>query len=106
ISYGLWQRRFGASREIAGRLIQIDGQAFEIIGVAPRGFFFPHRSVDIWRPIFSWLSATDQLRHVLHFLRVIARLSDRVSIEQASAELDGIAARYKTAHPGEANGNG
>jgi predicted permease len=39
ISYGLWQRRFGAANDVVGRSITLDRVPFTIIGVMPRGFF-------------------------------------------------------------------
>ena len=44
IGYGLWQRRFGADREVVGREIPSNGQKFRVIGVMPRGITFPERS--------------------------------------------------------------
>ncbi|MGI8745043.1 MAG: ABC transporter permease [Bryobacteraceae bacterium] len=33
ISYGFWQRRFGSDRSAGGRVVQIDGSPFTIIGI-------------------------------------------------------------------------
>ena len=38
LTYGLWQRRYGADREIVGRAIQLDGAPVEVIGVLPESF--------------------------------------------------------------------
>lgn len=38
ISHGYWQRAFGSDRSIAGRMVQINGQAFTIAGVAAPEF--------------------------------------------------------------------
>src|SRR6516165_9940881 len=51
ISYGYWQRRFGAQPSAVGRRIQVDGNAVEIIGVLPAGFRFLDRNVDLFRPL-------------------------------------------------------
>src|SRR5262249_40710632 len=50
ISFGLWQRRFGGDPNMPGRKILLDGQPFTVIGVMPRGFAFPTRLMDLWRP--------------------------------------------------------
>ena len=33
LSHGLWERRFGTSRTVIGRAVQIDGQSYTIVGV-------------------------------------------------------------------------
>src|ERR1700693_2111724 len=38
LSYGLWQQRFRAERNVIGRKIQISGRPFTILGVTPKGF--------------------------------------------------------------------
>ena len=45
ISYRLWQDRFGADADIAGRSITVNGNAYDLIGVAPA---WVQRS-DSWR---------------------------------------------------------
>lgn len=106
ISFDLWQRQFNGSPDVVGQMIRIDSEPSAVIGVMPRGFMYPARDVEVWQPLLTSLPATQQIRHDLHFLRVIARLRDDVTIEQARAELDGIAASYKAAHPQEATGSG
>jgi predicted permease len=49
ISYGLWQELFGADSRALGATIRVDGNPLTVIGVAPRGFDFPHRAV-LWKP--------------------------------------------------------
>ncbi|MBV9156913.1 MAG: ABC transporter permease, partial [Acidobacteriaceae bacterium] len=38
LSYSLWQRRFSADREVLGKLIRLDGEAYAVIGVMPPAF--------------------------------------------------------------------
>ena len=38
ISYGLWQRRFAGDPAVIGSELRVNGRAFTIIGVTPRGF--------------------------------------------------------------------
>ncbi len=106
ISYGLWQRRFGGSPDVIHKQIRLDGQSHEIVGVMPRGFGFPYRTVDIWVPLLAYITPEQQKTHSNHFLLVIGRLRSGVTIEHAKAEIDGIAARYKRTHPNEVSGKG
>ncbi|HME99922.1 MAG TPA: ABC transporter permease [Terriglobia bacterium] len=106
ISYALWQRRLGGAADAVGKSIRLDGEDHQVIGVMPRDFLYPHRIVEVWRPLLAGLPPQQQIRHDLHNLSVVARLRPGVSVEQAYAELDGIAARYKKDHPDEATGKG
>jgi len=87
LGYGFWTRAFARDQDVIGRRITLGNQEFEIVGVAPRGFTGPQlAAVDAWIP----LSLTSQ-RNVQNFqaswnaqwLRIIARLGDGVSPEQA-----------------------
>jgi predicted permease len=49
ISYGLWQQVFGADPRALGSTIRLDGHTLTVIGVAPPGFDFPHKTA-IWKP--------------------------------------------------------
>jgi len=57
LSYGLWQRRFGGDRGILGHILNLDRQAYTIIGVMPQSFVFPlpgmsqGPSADVWVPL-------------------------------------------------------
>jgi predicted permease len=106
ISYSLWQRRFGGSPDVIHRQIRLNGENSEIVGVMPRGFAFPYRTVDIWVPLLANITPEQQQSHDNHFLFVVGRLRAGVSVAQARAEIDGFVARYKQAHPAEVSGKG
>jgi len=106
ISYGLWQRQYGGAADVIGKPLRLDGEDHQIIGIMPRGFMFPHRLVEVWRPLLTLLPPELQIRHDLHNLSVVGRLRDGVSLEQGRAEIDSISASYKSAHPDEATGKG
>ncbi len=106
ISYSLWQRRFGGSPDVLHQQIRLDGENSEIVGVMPRGFAFPYRTVDIWEPLLANITPEEQQSHDSHFLLVVGRLLPGVSVAQARAEIDGFVARYKQAHPAEVSGKG
>ena len=38
LSYGYWQRRFGSDPRVVGDVLQVNGHAFTIVGVAPQTF--------------------------------------------------------------------
>ena len=49
LSYGLWQE-LGGARSIIGQRLRIDGQPRTVVGVMPRGFWFPDPTTKIWIP--------------------------------------------------------
>ena len=53
ISHGYWSRRFGASPNVVGRTLAINGVAFTVTGVAPQQFagVWLESPVDIWAPL-------------------------------------------------------
>src|SRR5262249_16216066 len=96
ISFGLWQRRYGADRSVIGRGIRLDGETFQIVGVMPRGLTFPDRS-DVWVPIA--FRANQLIQRGNHYLRVFARLKPHTSVESAQQEMTGIAAQLAARVP-------
>ena len=49
LGFGLWQE-LGGNPSIVGTQVMLDGTARTVIGVMPRGFWFPDPSVRIWTP--------------------------------------------------------
>ena len=97
LSHALWTRRFGADPSVVGRVLQINGEPHEVIGVMPRGFTSGLvTNAAIWRPLrmnpvnASRTSAVN---------RTIGRLQPGVSIDQARAALATLASRLEREHP-------
>ena len=92
ISHGLWQRRFGGSRDVLGRKITLNDSPYEVIGVMPRGFYFmPARDIDIWMPIA--FSAQDLTKFSWHDVHCVARLNPGVTLRQAREEMAALSLR-------------
>jgi putative ABC transport system permease protein len=51
ISYALWQSRFGGDRGILGRTITLEGEGYEVIGVAPADYILYPPAEKVWLPI-------------------------------------------------------
>ncbi len=98
LSHGLWQARFGGDPQIVGQTIVLDAKPYTVVGVMPPSFFHPDREVQVWIPLgFKPAAFTEQRRP--HYLRTIARLRPGVSIERATEEMQGIAARLEREYP-------
>jgi putative ABC transport system permease protein len=98
LSYGLWQRRFGADRGIVGQTIRLDGEPHLVVGVMPRGFQFPREGVQVWTPADIRGGFGAQSRGTF-FLYVVGRLKPDVSLQQANAELGEVASRLAQTYP-------
>jgi putative ABC transport system permease protein len=96
ISYALWQRRFGASPDVLGRKITLNDSPYEVIGVAPREFYFmPARDIDIWIP--TSFSARMLRAFYWHDVHCVARLKPGVTLQQARESMAALNQRV-TAH--------
>lgn len=81
----------------------LNGQSLTIVGVLPRGFWFPDKSTELWVPIA--LSPNEAERGA-RYLNVIARLKPGVRLEQARSEMNTIARRLEREHPKTNSGVG
>ena len=103
LSDALWRRRFGADPSVLGRTIQIDGQPFEVVGIAPHGFDFPMGS-EIWAPLSLTPEAAANRQD--RYLTVIGRLADNRTHADADAQMQVIARRLATQYPQANKGRG
>jgi predicted permease len=98
LSHGLWQRRFGGTRDVIGKTVGVNGTQLSIIGVMPSGFTYPlMKGVDLWAPLP--LTAGDKGNFGGHWLQVIGRLKNGVTIEQANAAMDVLASQIAQEFP-------
>ena len=102
ISEGLWHTRFASDPDVIGRMLRINGEFYQIVGVMPQVVptWMDHTAVPIgvWTPFTSLSMWTEAARGGTDAFS-IGRLSPGVSIEQARSEIAGIAARLSTEHP-------
>ena len=101
LSDQLWHTRFGGNPGIVGRVVRVDDVPYTVIGVMPRSFDFP-MATDVWTPM--GLKPEQRSSHSDQILQAIARLKPGRSAEQASLEINGIAARLEQSYP-ETNKN-
>ncbi|HWM94065.1 MAG TPA: ABC transporter permease [Thermoanaerobaculia bacterium] len=103
LGWGVWQKRYNGDPEVIGRKVRVNGQAGTIVGVMPQGFAFPV-SQEVWVPMRLDPLKTPRGRG--ETLEVFGRLRDGVSIEQARAELGGIAQALAKQFPETNEGRG
>jgi len=108
ISHRLWTDKFGASPQIIGRTIRLNGHVFEVIGVAPdrmlrAGLLL---STDLWVPMMmepeAMLGQGFKLTNRSEtFLSTIARLRSGVTLAEARAEAATLTSRLERDYPRE-----
>ncbi|HEY2012825.1 MAG TPA: ABC transporter permease, partial [Bryobacteraceae bacterium] len=103
---GLWKRRFGGEAAVLGRAIQLNGQAYTVIGVMPRWFRGITDTADLWTPLHMAGSASDFAQRGARGPVVLGRLKPGVSLARAQAEMDGICKSLEAAHPRTNEGRG
>lgn len=105
LSYDTWQARFGGRAGVVGSTVAINGQPFNIIGVAPRGFHGIEKMYrpEIWVPIrlqpqiearSSWLD-----NRATQNLWVVARLRRGDTQAAAEARIGAAVAQLSKEHP-------
>ncbi|HKN84280.1 MAG TPA: ABC transporter permease [Pyrinomonadaceae bacterium] len=95
LSHRLWRQHFNANPELVGKDIRMNGEPYTVVGVLPPGMHDRFNS-QLWVPLSF---RPEQITHDSNFVLVMARLKDGVTIEQAQAEMNGIAAQLQNEYP-------
>jgi predicted permease len=104
ISDAFWERWFGRTPDVLGKSIDLRGVSYEVVGVAQTGFTghaIGHPS-DVWLPLTMQSALMPDGARLLedrwgtgaHWLRVIARLADGVSVDRAAVSANLIRQRF------------
>ncbi|MBZ5557259.1 MAG: ABC transporter permease [Acidobacteriia bacterium] len=109
LGYGFWQRHFGGDASVIGRRVRVEGQPFEIVGIAPQGFaalgltIEPDLTIPLTAfPLIANTPAASLTTGTSFWVRVTGRLKPAVTIDQARAALDTLWPQLKadTVPPG------
>jgi predicted permease len=96
LSHEFWTRRFGGDPGVVGRTLTIGGAPIEVVGVLAAGENTPELSgsglaPDVWVPLQLDPAARPMNAH---FLTVIGRLKNGVTLEAATRDLASLTARF------------
>ncbi|HLL77414.1 MAG TPA: ABC transporter permease [Pyrinomonadaceae bacterium] len=109
LSDALWQRRFGGDQSVVNRTVTLNGEPYSVVGVMPPSFRFGREfgpPADFWAPIAFTPQQLAPTNLTNEYLTVLASLKPGVSLQQAQAELDSIAATLRNQHmPGSDESN-
>ncbi len=100
ISDRLWRTHLAAEPRVIGSPILLRGEPFTVVGVMPSSFRYPTPDTDVWVPesVLSNEALGPRVRDNRLF-EGVARLEQGVSLEQAHADLNAVAARLSADYP-------
>ncbi len=95
-SDNLWRRAFDADPGVLGRVITLENTNYTVVGVLPRGFWFP-QSADVFVPLRPAGGVSDKGANT----EMIARLKPGVSLRQAEASMATVTESFRRAMAGD-----
>ncbi len=99
LSHRLWMDQTNGDRDILGRGIMMDGDAYTVIGIMPPHFLdVVAGEIDVWIPLNLQPDGFFNSRGNT-YLTGIGRLAAGVTLAQAQAQLDVVAANLKEQYP-------
>jgi putative ABC transport system permease protein len=116
LSHGFWQRRLGGDPNVIGRVLMIANRPRTVLGVMPPDFVFPYKTmlgpsgftrsydVEAWLPMEfvngdNRTTGVAMLTRSARYLSVVGRLKPGVTVQQADAEVRGIASQLAATYP-------
>jgi putative ABC transport system permease protein len=99
LSHRIWSTHFHSNRDLIGKDIRMNGEPYTVVGILSPGIY-DRFNAQVWVP----LSFTpEQITREPMFISVMGRLKDGVTIDQAQAEMTGIAAQLNNEFPKSSN---
>src|SRR5262249_44144530 len=107
LSYNLWRHDFAGDPFVMGRVVQLNGHRFTVVGVAPEGFSGTTigASTEVWLPVTTqpialpYMTAGILQNRAAGWLTLFGRLRQGSRIEQVQSELTAIASSLGKAYP-------
>jgi putative ABC transport system permease protein len=87
---GFWRTHFGADPAIQGKVLRLDGESYDIVGVMPASFYTAEAS-QLWVPM-AFKAKDPYDSHNNYFLQMVGRLKPGVAPQQAQLDLNSIMA--------------
>jgi predicted permease len=97
IGNSLWRRRFASDPRIIGRVVQVNSEPYQVVGVMPRGFDYPNKA-ELWCPLLERGEMHGNRR--AHLLTVIGDLRVGENDENVRSEMSVLADRINKLNPG------
>jgi len=98
LSSELWKSAFGGDESVLGRVIPIDGVPTRIVGIMPPGYDVHDQKIQVWLPLT--LDPAKPGNRGGHFLYLVGRLKQGVTLTQARADVETMLQKWETLNPG------
>ncbi len=103
LSQALWKRLFNSQLDVLNRTIQLSGESYQVIGVAPEGIEEIYARFDLWIPMaFTTRELSEERRGSLAYT-MLARLKRGTNIAQAQSVMSSLARRIAGSQPSDFN---
>jgi predicted permease len=99
LSDGFWHSHFGASPNIVGSSIDLNGTDYTVMGILPPEFSFYGIQRDIYTPVGQWNDPSFLDRRVDVSSHAVGQLKPGVTLAQARADMDAIAHHLALTYP-------
>jgi predicted permease len=105
MSGNFWQRQFHSDPKVVGSILHLNGVAFTVVGVTPLDYMGTAPDVPaLWAPVAAKVqldarSAQDLENRLMIAGLPMGRLAPGVSLSDAQAELEVLAAQLRASHP-------
>ena len=105
INTTIWRERYGASRNVLGRTIRINGETYTIVGVIPDAIprwmdaQYGLKPAQIWTPVAPAPDFFSEANRLDRGVFVLARMKPGVTLAHAQADLDVVAAQLAARYP-------
>ena len=96
---GFWSREFGASPDVIGKSLTLNGTSYTVVGVIPGSFTFYGHDRDVYTPIGQWNDPSFRDRRISVSAHIVGRLKPGVTLPQAKADMDLVARNLAVAFP-------
>jgi putative ABC transport system permease protein len=106
LSYATWLHYFAGRPDIIGRQLTLNNMSHTVLGVLPHDFSLVSRAsdfqsrnrFDLWTPL-ALASPPEPWQRGTHPLGVFGKLKRGISLQQAQADLNQVAANLQTLYP-------
>jgi len=99
LSVALWKRLFSSNTGVLGSSIQLNGDSYQLVGVAPEDIQEIYPNMDLWIPMaFTERELSEERRLSLAY-KMLARLQSGTTIKRAQDIMTGVARNIETRDP-------